>query len=155
MRKHIKIVHDETLSNVRFVVKILKENLNINWESILRLFMMRTFQVWYRNQVEIRKSRLDDNARSGFLDLKKVEIRRSGFLDFLKSGRSGSGWDQEIKPPHRPPIWWWWSLKFELQTFVYNIYAKGCRIRFLGSFTLLPKKSIYFVMHILKLCITK
>ena len=30
------------------------------------------------------------------LDLKKVEIRKSAFLDFL---RSGSGRDQEIKPP--------------------------------------------------------
>ena len=37
--------------------------------------------------------------RSGFLDLKKAEIRRSGFLDFSKSGRSGSGRDQEIIPP--------------------------------------------------------
>ena len=37
-RKHIKIVHDENLSNVRFVVKYLKQN--INQESILKLFMM-------------------------------------------------------------------------------------------------------------------
>ena len=28
LRKHIKIVHDENLSNVRFVVKFLKENIN-------------------------------------------------------------------------------------------------------------------------------
>ena len=29
-----------------------------------------------------------------------MEIRRSGFRKFLKSGRSGSGRDQEIIPPH-------------------------------------------------------
>ena len=27
LRKHIKIVHDENLSNVRFEVKLLKENI--------------------------------------------------------------------------------------------------------------------------------
>ena len=48
---------------------------------------------------KIRKSRFGDIARSGFLDLKKVEIRRSAVLDFLRLGRSGSGRDQEIKPP--------------------------------------------------------
>ena len=31
-----------------------------------------------------------------------MEIRRSGFLDFSKSGRSGSGRDQEIIPPVSP-----------------------------------------------------
>ena len=59
---------------------------------------------------QIRKSRFEDIARSGFLDLKKGEIRRSAFLDFLKSGSSGSGRDQEIKPPEKSygigiPVW--------------------------------------------------
>ena len=36
--------------------------------------------------------------------MKKVEIRRSGFLEFSKSGRSGSGRDQEIKPPRKSYI---------------------------------------------------
>ena len=42
LRKHITIVHDENLSNLTFVIKYLKDN--INWESILQLFMMRTFK---------------------------------------------------------------------------------------------------------------
>ena len=33
-----------------------------------------------------------------------MEIRRSGFLDFSKSGRSGSGRDQEIKPPDKSTV---------------------------------------------------
>ena len=44
LRNHIKIVHEENLSNVRFVIKYLKQN--VNWDSILKLFMMGTFQMW-------------------------------------------------------------------------------------------------------------
>jgi hypothetical protein len=39
-RKLITIVHDEILSNVRFVIKILEKSTNL--ESTLQLFMMRT-----------------------------------------------------------------------------------------------------------------
>jgi hypothetical protein len=39
-RKLITIVHDGNLSNVRFVIKYLKKNANL--ESTLQLFMMKT-----------------------------------------------------------------------------------------------------------------
>ena len=43
LRKHLKIVHYDNFSYVRFVIKYFKENMN--WESILQLFMMGTFQM--------------------------------------------------------------------------------------------------------------
>ena len=54
LRKHITIVHDGNLLNVRFVIKYLKGNTNwIDWESILQLFMM---ELYYKND---QKGKID------------------------------------------------------------------------------------------------